>query len=244
MTRLLVCAALALEARALRHGLTAVPPSGVDARVIKTGMGPRRAARAGCLLPPYDALAVAGFGGALDAALRPGDVVVADEVRFGAHAHPCASASLLARELTRAGLRVRVGPLLTIGHVVRETERRRLAATRRPAPVPGLPLAPVPGPRGASSPGRDVALAVDMEAGPLAEAAGGRPVAAVRVVVDGPGTPLLGLATLRAGLTARRALRLVGPALTRWARAVEQAGTRPGRAEDDIPIPPPGEVLS
>ncbi|GII66088.1 lipoprotein [Sphaerisporangium krabiense] len=236
MTRLLICAALALEARALRHGLAAAPPAGVEARVIRTGMGPRRAARAGCLLPPYDALAVAGFGGALDAALRPGDVVVADEVRFGARAHPCASASLLAGELTRAGLRVRVGPLLTIGHVVRETERRRLAATRRPGPVPG--------PRGASSPGRDVALAVDMESGPLTEAAGGRPVAAVRVVVDGPGTPLLGLATLRAGLTARRALRLAGPALTRWARAVEQTGPRPGRTEDDIRIPPPGEVLS
>ncbi|WP_181871264.1 hypothetical protein [Sphaerisporangium album] len=218
MTRLLICAALGIETRALRRGLASVPD---DARVIRTGAGPRRAARAARMLPPYDVIAVVGFGGAVDPSLRPGDVVVADEVRYGGHVYPCPTAPQLARELARDGLRTHIGPLLTCDHVVRQAERPRLADL-------GV-------------------LAVDMETGPLAEAARGRPPAAVRVIVDAPGTPLLGLAVVRAGLAARRVLGLVAPALACWASAVDPhrntaPALRPSRAEHTIRFSPPEEV--
>ncbi len=184
MTRLLVCTAMGIEARALRCGL---PP---DVTVVRTGIGPRRAARTAAALPGYDALAVAGFAGALDDGFRPGDVLVASEVRFGGEAYPCPSAELLAGELTRAGFDAHVGPLITRDRLILETS------------LPG-----------------SGARAVDMETGPLARAAAGRPFAAVRVIVDTPRRPLLHPATVRSGLTARRTLRRLGPVLTRWAAA-------------------------
>jgi 4-hydroxy-3-methylbut-2-enyl diphosphate reductase len=190
VTGLLICAALGIEARAVRRGLAASPDG---ARVISTGLGPRRAARTAAVLPAFDALAVVGFGGALDRSLRPGDALVADEVRFGDHVFPCPSAPRLADELARSGLHARVGPLLTSCHVVTGPERGRLAAGG--------------------------AAAVDMETGPLAAAAGGRPLAAVRVIVDTPDAPLLSPATIRRVGLARRVLRRVGPVLMRWAEA-------------------------
>ncbi|MET7334624.1 4-hydroxy-3-methylbut-2-enyl diphosphate reductase [Nonomuraea sp. NPDC005650] len=200
MTRLLICAALGIEARAIRRGLPAHPGG---TRVIVTGVGPRRAARAAAGWGAGwgsgrgggpEAVAVAGFGGAVDRSLRPGDVLVASEVRFGGRVHPCPSAPLLAGELARAGLPVKVGPLVTADHVVRGAERHRLAA--------------------------EGAYAVDMETGPLARAAASRPLAAVRVIVDTPGAPLLSPATLARGVAARRALAAVGPVLARWAAAI------------------------
>jgi 4-hydroxy-3-methylbut-2-enyl diphosphate reductase len=195
MTHLVICAALGIEARALRRGL----PAGLTGvTVIRTGAGPDRAGHAAALLPEAGALAVAGFGGALHADPRPGDVLVASEVRFGDRVWPCPSAPILAGELARAGLPARIGPLLTCYHVVRGAERRRLSRTG--------------------------ALAADMETGPLARVAAGRPFAAVRVIVDGPGRPLLSPATVAAALAARRTLRRVGPVLMRWSAA---AGPRP-----------------
>ncbi|GLY90370.1 hypothetical protein [Actinoallomurus iriomotensis] len=188
--RLLVCAPLAMEARAVRHGLPVGPP---EALVIRTGLGTRRA--------PYlhgcDAMAVAGFGGALDATLRPGDVLVATEVWFEDRRLPCAAAETLAYELARLGVRAQTGPLITTGHLVRERERRRLARTG--------------------------ARAVDMEAGPLVAAADGRPVTVVRAIVDTPGRPLLSPAAVPGGLAARRTLRRIGPALINWAKTAELA---------------------
>ncbi|MEO3868832.1 4-hydroxy-3-methylbut-2-enyl diphosphate reductase [Nonomuraea sp. B12E4] len=187
MTELLICAALGIEARAIRRGL----PAG--ARVVVTGVGPRRAARVAAGLGGAEAVAVAGFGGAVDRSLRPGDVLVASEVRYAGRVHPCPSAPLLAGELARAGLPARVGPLVTADHLVGGAERHRLAAAG--------------------------AYAVDMETGPLARAAGGRPLAAVRVIVDTPAAPLLSPGTLARGAAARRTLAAVGPALARWAAA-------------------------
>ncbi|MET9068809.1 phosphorylase family protein [Streptosporangium sandarakinum] len=185
MTALLVCTALGIEARAVRHGL---PPG--DALVLRTGMGPERAARAAARLPSADALAVAGFGGAVREDLRAGDVLVATEVRFGERALPCPWAPFLAAELARHGLPARTGPLVTCDHVVTGAERGLLAE------------------RGA--------LAVDMETWPLAEAAGGLPFAALRVIAD--------TADVRSpwavpayGVVAYRVLRRIGPALARWA---------------------------
>ncbi|MFF3671152.1 4-hydroxy-3-methylbut-2-enyl diphosphate reductase [Microtetraspora malaysiensis] len=185
-----VCTALGVEARAVREGL---PDDGGSVQVIRTGMGPGPAGRAENRLRGAGVLVVTGFGGALDDSLRPGDVVVASEIRFDGRTLPCPSAPLLAGELARAGLNVRTGPLATSDHIVTGAERHRLS--------------------------EEGALAVDMESGPIAAAAGGRPFAAVRVIVDTPAVPLLRPATIRGGVLAFRTLRQVAPVLARWAAA-------------------------
>ena len=148
---LLVCAPLRLEARAIRRGLRgavqdhgAVQDTGAvqdhgavqetgrgAAQVVATGYGPRRSSARAAMLreQPFAAMAIAGVGGGLAADLRPGDLVVASEVTDGHTVIPCASAALLAGELRRAGLRVRVGRVVTVDHLVRRPERERLAAT-------------------------------------------------------------------------------------------------------------------
>ncbi|MBX6168378.1 MAG: 4-hydroxy-3-methylbut-2-enyl diphosphate reductase, partial [Thermobispora bispora] len=123
MTDLIVCTALGMEARAVARGLRSAPGQ-IRVRVVRTGMGPDRAARAAALLPPGGAVTVTGFGGALHDGLRPGDVLVATEVRSGGRVWPCPSAPLLAGELVRAGLPARTGPLVTSPHVVTGGERR------------------------------------------------------------------------------------------------------------------------
>lgn len=190
MTALLICTALGMEARAVRRGLSRSP---VRVQLRRTGLGPRRATRAAATLPEFDALAVTGFAGSLVSGLRAGDVLAAEEIRYGDRTFACPSAPLLAGELARAGLRARTGSLLTSDRVVTGARRRELA--------------------------EQGAHAVDMETGPLARSAAGRPVAAVRVIVDTPAAPMLSPATLRGALAARRVLRRVGPALTRWAAA-------------------------
>lgn len=195
MTGLVICAALRIEARAVRRGL---PSSARGVRVIRTGLGPRRAARAAGRLPEHAALAVTGFGGALDVGLRPGDVLVATEVRFGERVYPCAAARPIAERLALVGLYTRTGPLLTSPHLVTGGERLRLAAA-------GV-------------------RAVDMETGPLAAVAAGRPFVAVRVIVDTPAVPLLRPGTVRRVLIARNRLRRVTPVLVAWACTV---GTLP-----------------
>lgn len=187
---LLVAAALRPEALAVRAGL----PDGVP--VVRTGMGLRRAARAGAHLrsAPGGALAVVGVCGALADGLEPGDVLVADEVRGPDVALPCPSAPLLAGALRRAGLRARTGPLLSVPRLVTGADRRRLA--------------------------EGGAAAVDMESAALVAAGGGRPLAVVRVVVDTDRHPLVAPATARNGLAGLRTLRRLGPVLTGWAAAV------------------------
>ncbi|MCT9934261.1 hypothetical protein N5079_29070 [Planotetraspora sp. A-T 1434] len=192
---LVICAALRIEALAVRAGL----PGPSDVRVVRTGFGPSRAVRAAGRLPGFGALAVTGFGGAADDGLRPGDVLVASEIRFGGAAVPCPSAGLLARDLANAGLAVQMGPLATCDHIVTGGERGRLAG------------------RGAR--------AVDMESGPLALAAGGLPFAVVRVIVDTPAFPLLSAATLRRGPAACRALRRVSWVLARHFALPKEVGS-------------------
>ncbi len=175
-----VCAGLRVEARAVRRGLAGTPVVVVGYRARHADRVPR-----GCA-----ALVMMGFGGALDERLRPGDVLVADEIRGGGAPVRCNAAHALAGELIRDGLSVQVGPLVTTDHVVSGAERARWAAQG--------------------------ARAVDMESALVAARAGGRPVAAVRVVVDGPGRPLLHPGTVVRGLAARRVLARTGPALERW----------------------------
>jgi 4-hydroxy-3-methylbut-2-en-1-yl diphosphate reductase len=186
---LLVCAPLRLEARAVRRGI------GGAGEVRATGYGPARAARQAELLAgaSFGVLAVAGTGGGLSRDLSPGDLVVGSEVSDGVSTTRCPSAALLAGELRRAGLRARAGRVITVGHLVRGSERERLAA--------------------------DGALVADLESAPLAAAAGDRPVAVLRAVSDTPQRPLLHPGALGGGLAALRSLRAAGPVLARWAAA-------------------------
>ncbi|MGI5202709.1 hypothetical protein ACQEU6_14200 [Spirillospora sp. CA-108201] len=194
-----VCAALGMEARAIRRGLTRTP-------VVVVGYRARRADR---LPAACAALVVAGFGGALDERLRPGDVLVADEIREDGScgkAVPCAAPHLLAEEMIRDGLSAQVGPLVTTDRLVRGAERALLAAQ-------GARLA-------------------DMESALVAERAGTLPVAAVRVVVDGPRHPLRHPGIVRRGLAGRRVLERLGPALERWSALLVRGeeGTSEGSA--------------
>ena len=189
--RLLVCAPMRIEARALRAGL----PAGALRR---TGPGPRRSARRAAQLATehFEALAVAGLGGGLDPAARSGRIVVASEVRGARGTFPCPLAGALVDELSRRGLPVTCGPVLTTDHLVRGRERAELARTG--------------------------ALAVDTESAELAAAAAGRPLAVARVLLDTPRDPLL-LAPghLRRAL---RLLRQLSPSLDRWSRSVPRVG--------------------
>jgi nucleoside phosphorylase len=181
---LIICAALGIEARALRHGLSGTP-------VVRVGYRARHSGRLSARLHGYTALAVGGFGAALTTDLRPGDVVVAAEIRGAGPTVRCHRPEALAAELRRRGVPAVSAPLLTTDHIVRRGEFAALAATG--------------------------AAAVDMESAVLAAAAGDRPVAAVRVVVDTPAHPLARPGTLWHGTAAWRTLRRLGPALERWA---------------------------
>jgi 4-hydroxy-3-methylbut-2-enyl diphosphate reductase len=186
---LVIYAPMRIEARAIRRGLDPASP----AEVLRTGYGTTRAAQAAGQVShrPFGPMAVMGVGAGLTADLRPGDLVVGTEVG----AVTCGSAPLLAAELERAGLRARAGPITTVDHLVRRSERSALAAEGN--------------------------LLADMESGPLAAAAGDRPVAVIRAVSDTPDRPLAGIVS--GGLAALRSLRAAAPVLERWAAA---CGTR------------------
>ncbi len=212
--RLLVAAPLRVEALALRGALP-------GARVLRTGAGPARArAAARTMAPPSPhsphsphsppgrpgpapPLAVAGLCAGLDPRLRPGDVVVASEVRGPGATVACPSAGLLVAALAERGLRAQQGPLVSVEHLVHGAERARLRASG--------------------------AVAADMESAWLACAAGpGVPFAVLRVVVDAPRHELRRPGLAAAGVRALRVLRRAAPALADWAAAAqgpEGAGT-------------------
>lgn len=184
--RLVVAAPLRLEAMAVRRGLRVEP-------VIRTGMGPARAARAvpRLLAAKPSALAVAGVAGALTGELCPGDVVVATEIRSVDGTVACPTAPLLATALRGQGLKVHIGPIIATDHIVHGRERAVLAAGG--------------------------ALAVDMESAVLALGAGDGSYVVVRAIVDTPNRPLLHPATVAGSIKALRSLARIGPALRSWA---------------------------
>jgi 4-hydroxy-3-methylbut-2-enyl diphosphate reductase len=113
MTRPLLCTALHVEAVALR-GMRG------SMRLVRTGMGPRRAAAAAAALSSStEPLLIAGVGGGVAAHVRPGDVVVASEVRNGQRRVGIPSAPLLAGALRRLGLRVHTGPVQSVSQLRR-----------------------------------------------------------------------------------------------------------------------------
>ena len=190
MSGLLIATPLTLEALIVRSGVR-------DARVRRTGMGPRRARSAAKELAaePARALAVVGFCGAVDPDLRPGDLVVASEVRGPEGTVACPGADLLVALLRRAGLRARSGPLVSVSRPARGAERARLAESG--------------------------AIAVDMESAWLVAGASQRPFAVVRAVVDTPARELTNpLATAAGAARSAASLRRAGPVLEAWARGV------------------------
>ncbi|MFJ9041946.1 1-hydroxy-2-methyl-2-butenyl 4-diphosphate reductase [Streptomyces sp. NPDC102406] len=202
---LLVACALGIEHFALRTGSRAGATTPMT--VLRTGMGPRAAERAMARALAGDALGDAavvatGFCAGLAPGMHPGDLVVADETRDAQGHTPCAGTDLLVKELVKAvpGRTVHTGPLTGSDHVIRGHERGDLLATG--------------------------AIAVDMESAATLRAAStagrsdGRPVAAVRVVVDAPEHELVRIGTLRGGLSAFRVLRAVLPAFFEWHRSL------------------------
>jgi 4-hydroxy-3-methylbut-2-enyl diphosphate reductase len=187
---MLLLAPLRIEARAVARSL------GAGSTLQRAGMGPKRArsAAARAARTPADAVAVAGFCGALDPALQPGDLVVATEVRGPNATVACPTAALLAGALRRRGLTVHEGPVVSTTRLVRGDERGRLAATG--------------------------AIACDMESAWLADGAAGRPLAVVRAVVDTPTRELHEpLALVTGARSAFRSLRAAAGVLDAWGRA-------------------------
>jgi 4-hydroxy-3-methylbut-2-enyl diphosphate reductase len=187
---LLVLAPLSVEARAVRAGAP-------WADVHRIGMGPRRAARSAHLVENSEGAAVliAGFCGALDPDLQPGDVVLGTEVRGPTGTTMCADPSILAGVLRRGGLNVRVGPIASSQRLVLRERRRALSRTG--------------------------ALAVDMESAWLAPAAQDQPLVALRVVLDTHDHELhRPLRTVAGAAAAYRNLRRACALVEEWAGAL------------------------
>jgi len=185
---LLVLAPLSLEARAVRAGAP-------RAEVIRTGAGARRARAWWTPRGDGRPVVIAGFCGGVGPGLRPGDVVLADQLRGPEGTVGCDDPAILAGALRRAGLTVRVGPVLSSARLVTGRRRAALAAGG--------------------------ALAVDMESAWLAGALKGRPLVVLRVVVDTAERELRRpLQTVPGALAAYRSLRRAAEVLDEWAGAV------------------------
>ncbi|MGW7331510.1 phosphorylase family protein [Streptomyces sp. NPDC054840] len=202
---LLVACALRIEQAALRSAGRGPGRGSAGGYVLlRTGMGPRAAERVlGRALerPGTDRAAVlaTGFCAGLVPGMHPGDLVIAEETRDPRGIVTCTGSALLAEALARAapGRTVHRGALTGSDHVVRGQERAQLRSTG--------------------------AIAVDMESAATlwtATRGGGRPVAAVRVIVDAPEHELVRIGTVRGGISAFRVLRAVLPAFHEWHRSL------------------------
>lgn len=200
-----LCTAMRSEAAALRRGLRRLPAAD-RGTLVRVGVGPERARRFAERVGPVGGstfagppVAVAGIGGGLAGWLRPGDVVVADQllpdpaVAGAAPPRPLPAAPLVANLLRQHGLTVHVGPVVSTTRLVDGAARDRLAATG--------------------------ALVADLESAWLLAGATDRPLACVRVVADTPAGGLYRPATLGQLRTALRVLPEVGLGLAEWAAA-------------------------
>jgi 4-hydroxy-3-methylbut-2-enyl diphosphate reductase len=187
---LVVLAPLSVEASAVRAGAP-------WATVHQIGMGPKRATRSAQLVEgaAANAILIAGFCGALDPDLEPGDVVLATELRGPTGTTLCDDTTILEGVLQRGGLRVRRGPIASSQRLVLRERRRTLQ--------------------------RSGALAVDMESAWLAPAVRGEPLVTLRVVLDTHRHELhRPLRTLHAAAMAYRTLRRACALVHDWAQAL------------------------
>ncbi|MGW7428408.1 phosphorylase family protein [Streptomyces sp. NPDC054861] len=199
---LLIACALGIERLALRGGGRGGAPG--PFALVRTGMGPAQARRTVSRALGEEAwrdaaVVASGFCAGLAAGMHPGDLIVAEETRGPDGTTRCTGTELLVEAVSRAlpGRTVHTGPLTGSDHVVRGPERSELRDTG--------------------------AIAVDMESAATlrtALAAGPRPVAAVRVVVDAPEHELVRIGTVRGGISAFRVLRAVRPAFFEWHRSL------------------------
>jgi 4-hydroxy-3-methylbut-2-en-1-yl diphosphate reductase len=188
--QVVVLAPLALEARAIRSGAP-------WADVRRIGMGPRRAARSAQRpdLSGNRPILIAGFCGALDPTLEPGDIVLATELRGPAGISACDDPTILAGVLRRGGLRVHIGPIASSERLVVGERRQTLS--------------------------RSGALAVDMESAWLVPVERRRPFVTLRVVLDTNRRELhRPLQTLSGAATAYRTLRRACSLVEEWANAL------------------------
>jgi 4-hydroxy-3-methylbut-2-enyl diphosphate reductase len=187
---IVVLAPLSLEARAVRGGAP-------WADVRRIGMGPKRAARSAELHAQGGdrPIMIAGFCGALDPDLRPGDIVLASELRGPTGTIPCDDPTILAGVLRRAGLNVRVAPIASSQRIVRGDRRQTLFRTG--------------------------AVAVDMESAWIAPAKRTQPLVTLRVVLDTTRRELhRPLHTVSGFTTAYRVLRRAVSLVEDWANAL------------------------
>jgi 4-hydroxy-3-methylbut-2-enyl diphosphate reductase len=195
VSELLLLAPLRTEAHALRRG-------SATAAVHVSGGGRRRSERTARQIPQlvagHQAVAVAGFCGAVDGDLAPGDLFVAAVVRaVDGHETDIPGAAMLAGELRRAGCAVVTGTLQTVERLVRGAARTAVRAGG--------------------------AAAVDMETGWLvAGVPADVPAAVVRAVVDTPEHELMSPRMLHNVRHASRSLRVAVPVLERWAAATRR----------------------
>jgi hypothetical protein len=134
-----LCTPLRIEHAALRAAAGTM-------RLVRTGMGPRRAAYVAATLSPTDPVLVGGLAAAQATHIRPGDVVVASELRGELPGSvEVRSGILLAGALRRLGLRVHLGPICSVpriawkpvadGSLAVDMESAQLASPDRPFAV-------------------------------------------------------------------------------------------------------------
>jgi 4-hydroxy-3-methylbut-2-enyl diphosphate reductase len=181
MADLTVVVAERMEAEAIGGAVVVTAPGSDD------GVA---GARLRAALSPALPVAIAGVAHGLDPALRPGEVVVATEVRAtdGSPARLLPAAPLVARDLRRLGLAVRCGPIVSSHTALTTPQRAAYAAAG--------------------------AIAWDTESAWVARQVPDRPLSVVRAVVDTGRHE-----SIQAQLRAVGSLLGVRPSLERWARA-------------------------
>lgn len=181
------------------------------ARLVRTGMGPRRAVPVAARLraEPASAIAVAGVCGALDRRWAPGDVLVASALHGLGGERIALDAQPLLAALAAHGIEAQPAAIAGVPTLAAGWQRADLLAG------------------GAS--------AVDMESLWLADAAAGRPFAVLRVVLDGPVKELWRPDLPLRLVSVLRRLRAAAPALGRWAASV--AGAYPPDREAPMTTP-------
>ena len=137
-------------------------------------------------------LLVAGGAGAVTDQLRPGDLIVASDLRTANSQAESHAAELLFGAVSRLGLAVYFPPLFSQGRV---RDGRTHAA-------------------------ESGAIAVDTESAYLAAQAPAGQTVALRAISDTPSAPLLRPGIVWHGMSALRALRAAAPAIDQWAAAV------------------------